>query len=40
MVQILFFEKIESNIEKEIPDDIEEYINKPIFNDFSVRSSF
>lgn len=36
----LFFEEIESNIEKEIPDDIEEYINKQIFNDFSVGSSF
>ncbi|AIS58450.1 hypothetical protein JV59_24655 (plasmid) [Vibrio coralliilyticus] len=36
----LFFEEIESNIEKEIPDDIEEYINKHIFNDFSVGSSF
>ncbi|EKO3537517.1 LysM peptidoglycan-binding domain-containing protein [Vibrio fluvialis] len=36
----LFFEEIESNIQKEIPDDIEEYINKQIFNDFSVGSSF
>lgn len=36
----LFFEEIESNIKKEIPGDIEEYINKQIFNDFSVGSSF
>ncbi|MFN3018343.1 hypothetical protein ACK1CN_20535 [Vibrio coralliilyticus] len=36
----LFFEEIESNIEKEIPDEIEEYINKHIFNDFSVGAGF
>ncbi|MGO4032381.1 LysM peptidoglycan-binding domain-containing protein [Vibrio cholerae] len=36
----LFLKEIESNIEKDIPDDIEEYINKQIFNDFSVGSSF
>ncbi|MEM5563223.1 LysM peptidoglycan-binding domain-containing protein [Vibrio parahaemolyticus] len=36
----LFLKEIESNIEKDIPDDIEEYINRQIFNDFSVGSSF
>lgn len=35
-----FLEEIESNFEKEIPDEIEEYINKHIFNDFSVGAGF
>ncbi|OEF11906.1 hypothetical protein [Aliivibrio logei] len=36
----LFFEKIESSIEKDIPNDIEDYINKSIFNDFNIKSNF
>ncbi|WP_332399662.1 LysM peptidoglycan-binding domain-containing protein [Vibrio metschnikovii] len=36
----LFFEKIENNIERGIPDDIEEYINKQLFNDFNIGSIF
>lgn len=31
----LFFEKIESSIDKDIPNDIEEYINNAIFNNFN-----
>ncbi|MGF1904641.1 hypothetical protein [Aliivibrio salmonicida] len=36
----LFFEKIESSIEKDIPNDIEDYINKSIFNNFNIKSNF
>ena len=36
----LFFEKIESSIEKDIPNDIEDYIKKSIFNDFNIKSNF
>lgn len=36
----LFFEKVESSIDKDIPNDIEDYINKSIFNNFNIKSNF
>ncbi|CED57663.1 hypothetical protein AWOD_II_1044 [Aliivibrio wodanis] len=36
----LFFEKIESSIDKDIPNDIEDYINKSTFNNFNIKSNF
>ncbi|OCH09280.1 hypothetical protein [Aliivibrio fischeri] len=36
----LFFEKIESSIDKDIPNEIEDYINKSIFNNFNIKSNF
>ncbi|RYU47970.1 hypothetical protein ERW49_02625 [Aliivibrio finisterrensis] len=36
----LFFEQIESSIDKDIPNDIEDYINKSTFNNFNIKSNF